>query len=99
MSAGQAVGIFQTHNISVKVCFVAVLFVYSVMLFSVTEQWQNDRPVLGASPKVASQKQAPTPTESQYTKSNMFMLKDAFCNFTNGDLVCHRATGFRYLTK
>lgn len=35
---------------------------------------------------------------SQYVKSNQFMLKDALCNFTNGELVCHRATGLRHLS-
>lgn len=29
--------------------------------------------------------------QSHYVKSNQFMLKDAICNFTNGNLVCHRA--------
>ncbi len=37
--------------------------------------------------------------QSQYVKSNQFMLKDAVCNYTNGDLVCHRAVGLRHISE
>ncbi len=99
MSISQTAGVFRTSNIPLKVCLAAVLFIYSLLVHSVTEQWSNNLPVFERLSNLESQQHDAVLTQSQYTKSNMFMLKDAFCNFTNGVLVCHRAAGFRYATK
>ena len=37
--------------------------------------------------------------QSKFVKSNQFMLKDAMCNFTNGELVCHRTVGLRHISR
>ena len=80
-------------------CLAAAAFVHAGLTLLIVE---DDMQELARSQETASavQQIAPVPNgQSSFTKSNQFMLKDAICNFTNGELVCHRAVGLRHFTK
>lgn len=82
-------------NSHIFCCLTATIFVYGMMAFSILDTWSNGPVVKQTTMRPVAE---PDP-ESRHVKSNMFMLKDAFCNFNNGDLVCYRAVGKRRATE
>ncbi len=79
-------------------CYLAVaVFGYAALTLSIIDDGTRHigpHAAANGSEKLARSRQI---GQSQHVKSNQFMLKDAFCNFNNGDLVCHRATGLRHI--
>lgn len=79
-------------------CYLAVaVFGYAVLTLSVADPEPNNFEAHAATTKSNEAIRSRQNGQSQHVKSNQFMLKDAFCNFNNGDLVCHRATGLRHI--
>ncbi len=80
-------------------CLTTAVIVYSMMMVTIMYDWSNGRVISDSSVNPVSELRTGSSPQSRHTKSNMFMLKDAFCNFSNGDLVCHRAVGLRRNSK
>ncbi len=79
-------------------CYLAVaVFGYAVLTLSVVDTAPKGAAAYAATTKSNDLIRSRQNSQSQHVKSNQFMLKDAFCNFNNGELVCHRATGLRHI--
>jgi len=85
----------QRPEIQFCCCLTAAILIYAMMMATIVDDWSNSRVMGGTSIDPVSETRAGSNAQSRHTKSNMFMLKDAFCNFSNGDLVCYRAVGLR----
>ena len=83
-------------DVQVLGCLACALTVYGMLMLSVVQHWSEDNALVEKSSQAPDLQQQVAAPQSRYTKSNMFMLRDAFCNFTNGELICHRAIGFRH---
>ena len=90
-------GPLQRPEIQLTACLTAAIFTYTMMMVALVHEWPHTPK--GQALAVAAIPPQPTVPQSRHSKSNTFMLKDAFCNFTNGELVCHRAVGLRHASR
>lgn len=80
-------------------CLAAAIGAYVALTLSIVGEGPGNYAVFKATTQTEMAVRTEKSGGSQYVKSNQFMLKDALCNFTNGELVCHRATGLRHLSQ
>ena len=77
-------------------CLAAAAFVHAAVTLLIVEKAGSDNALLQQSKHIKAKRPE---RQSRYVKSNQFMLKDAVCNFTNGELVCHRTVGLRHISR
>lgn len=79
-------------------CLAVATFLHAWLTLAVVDDAPLELTGISKSENTPAVSAKRTPGQSQYVKSNQFMVKDAICNFVNGDLVCHRAVGIRHIS-